>query len=143
MDLYSRFLLQFLYRPPERLGRVETFTLRDPATRYIRLRKLLRCGPPIQEARFRRLTEVRDLVRGPPGLTERWPPQPWPFGIAESLSSVSKTLAHVPCAHRIVRWPASSRRLARVVRGAKWSTTEGRRPCRDVSGLVDGLPRSG
>ena len=55
MDLYSRFLLQFLYALQNVFGRVETFTF---ATRLTRVSDLLR-GPSYKGA-LRRLTEVRD-----------------------------------------------------------------------------------
>jgi len=59
MDLYSRFLLQFLYALQNVFGRVETFTF---ATRLTRVSDLLR-GPSYRSA-LRRLTEVRDFSGG-------------------------------------------------------------------------------
>src|SRR6266481_4317019 len=59
MDLYSRFLLQFLYALQNVFGRVETFTF---ATRLTRVSELLR-GPSYKSA-LRRLTEVRDWSGG-------------------------------------------------------------------------------
>src|SRR5262245_659519 len=59
MDLYSRFLLQFLYALQNVFGRVETFTF---ATRLTRVTDLLR-GPSYKQA-LRRLTEVRDWSGG-------------------------------------------------------------------------------
>jgi uncharacterized protein len=59
MDLYSRFLLQFLYALQNVFGRVETFTF---ATRLTRVSDLLR-GPSYRRA-LRRLTEVRDWSGG-------------------------------------------------------------------------------
>ncbi len=59
MDLYSRFLLQFLYALQNVFGRVETFTF---STRLTRVSDLLR-GPSYKRA-LRRLTEVRDWSGG-------------------------------------------------------------------------------
>src|SRR5436309_14929603 len=59
MDLYSRFLLQFLYALQNVFGRVETFTF---ATRLTRVTELLK-GPSYRRA-LRRLTEVRDWSGG-------------------------------------------------------------------------------
>jgi uncharacterized protein with von Willebrand factor type A (vWA) domain len=59
MDLYSRFLLQFLYALQNVFGRVETFTF---ATRLTRVSDLLR-GPSYKGA-LRRLSEVRDWSGG-------------------------------------------------------------------------------
>ena len=59
MDLYSRFLLQFLYALQNVFGRVETFTF---TTRLTRVTDLLR-GPTYKGA-LRRLTEVRDWSGG-------------------------------------------------------------------------------
>ena len=59
MDLYSRFLLQFLYALQNVFGRVETFTF---ATRLTRVSDLLR-GPSYKRA-LKRLTEVRDWSGG-------------------------------------------------------------------------------
>src|SRR5678810_89371 len=59
MDLYSRFLLQFLYALQNVFGRVETFTF---ATRLTRVTEQLK-GPSYQHA-LRRLTEVRDFSGG-------------------------------------------------------------------------------
>lgn len=59
MDLYSRFLLQFLYALQNVFGRVETFTF---ATRLTRVTEALK-GPSYRHA-LRRLTEVRDFSGG-------------------------------------------------------------------------------
>src|SRR5262250_2418808 len=59
MDLYSRFLLQFLYALQNVFGRVETFTF---ATRLTRVTDLLK-GPSYRTA-LRRLTDVRDFSGG-------------------------------------------------------------------------------
>lgn len=59
MDLYSRFLLQFLYALQNVFGRVETFTF---ATRLTRITEALK-GPSYRHA-LRRLTEVRDFSGG-------------------------------------------------------------------------------
>jgi uncharacterized protein len=59
MDLYSRFLLQFLYALQNVFGRVETFTF---ATRLTRVSELLR-GPSYQIA-LKSLTGVRDWSGG-------------------------------------------------------------------------------
>ncbi len=59
MDLYSRFLLQFLYALQNVFGRVETFTF---ATRLTRVTELLK-GPSYRLA-LRRLTDVRDFSGG-------------------------------------------------------------------------------
>jgi uncharacterized protein with von Willebrand factor type A (vWA) domain len=59
MDLYSRFLLQFLYALQNVFGRVETFTF---ATRLTRVTEQLK-GPSYQLA-LRRLSDVRDFSGG-------------------------------------------------------------------------------
>jgi uncharacterized protein with von Willebrand factor type A (vWA) domain len=59
MDLYSRFLLQFLYALQNVFGRVETFTF---ATRLTRVTEELK-GPSYQVA-LKRLTAVRDFSGG-------------------------------------------------------------------------------
>ncbi len=59
MDLYSRFLLQFLYALQNVFGRVETFTF---ATRLTRVTEQLK-GSSYQLA-LRRLTDVRDFSGG-------------------------------------------------------------------------------
>jgi uncharacterized protein with von Willebrand factor type A (vWA) domain len=59
MDLYSRFLVQFLYALQNVFGRVETFTF---ATRLTRVSDLLR-GPSYKAA-LGRLTEVSDWSGG-------------------------------------------------------------------------------
>ncbi len=59
MDLYSRFLLQFLYALQNVFGRVESFTF---ATRLTRVSDLLR-GSSYKSA-LRRLTAVRDWSGG-------------------------------------------------------------------------------
>jgi hypothetical protein len=59
MDLYSRFLLLFLYALQNVFGRVETFTF---ATRLTRVTEYLK-GPSYKLA-LKRLTEVRDFSGG-------------------------------------------------------------------------------
>lgn len=59
MDLYSRFLLQFLYALQNVFGRVETFTF---ATRLTRVTELLR-GPSYRKA-LARLRDVSDWSGG-------------------------------------------------------------------------------
>ena len=59
MDLYSRFLLQFLYALQNVFGRVETFTF---ATRLTRVTDILK-GPSYRLA-LKRLTDVRDFSGG-------------------------------------------------------------------------------
>src|SRR5439155_866525 len=59
MDLYSRFLLQYLYALQNVFGRVETFTF---ATRLTRVTEHLR-GRPYRQV-LRRLTDVRDWSGG-------------------------------------------------------------------------------
>ncbi len=59
MDLYSRFLLQFLYALQNVFGRVETFTF---STRLTRVTDHLK-GRPYRQV-LRRLTEVRDWSGG-------------------------------------------------------------------------------
>jgi uncharacterized protein len=59
MDLYSRFLLQFLFALQNVFGRVETFTF---ATRLTRVTHHLK-GASYRQA-LRRLTEVRDFSGG-------------------------------------------------------------------------------
>jgi uncharacterized protein with von Willebrand factor type A (vWA) domain len=59
MDLYSRFLLQFLFALQHVFGRVETFTF---ATRLTRVTEHLRARSYRQM--LRRLTEVRDWSGG-------------------------------------------------------------------------------
>jgi len=59
MDLYSRFLLQFLYALQNVFGRVETFTF---ATRLTRVTELLK-GRSYRAA-LRRLADVRDFSGG-------------------------------------------------------------------------------
>jgi uncharacterized protein with von Willebrand factor type A (vWA) domain len=59
MDLYSRFLLQFLYALQNVFGRVETFTF---ATRLTRVTEHLRWKP--YRSVLRGLTEVRDWSGG-------------------------------------------------------------------------------
>src|SRR6266849_6017866 len=59
MDLYSRFLLQFLYALQNVFGRVETFTF---STRLTRVTEYLR-GRSYRQV-LRRLTEVRDWSGG-------------------------------------------------------------------------------
>ena len=59
MDLYSRFLLQFLYALQNVFGRVETFTF---ATRLTRVTDILK-GPSYRLA-LKRLTDVKDFSGG-------------------------------------------------------------------------------
>jgi hypothetical protein len=59
MDLYSRFLLQFLYALQNVFGRVETFTF---ATRLTRITEQLK-GPSYRLA-LQRLTQVKDWSGG-------------------------------------------------------------------------------
>jgi uncharacterized protein with von Willebrand factor type A (vWA) domain len=59
MDLYSRFLLQFLYALQNVFGRVETFTF---ATRLTRISDLLRTSS--YKGALRRLSTVRDWSGG-------------------------------------------------------------------------------
>jgi uncharacterized protein with von Willebrand factor type A (vWA) domain len=59
MDLYSRFLLQFLYALQNVFGRVETFTF---STRLTRVTEHLK-GRPYRQV-LRRLSEVRDWSGG-------------------------------------------------------------------------------
>jgi uncharacterized protein len=59
MDLYSRFLLQFLYALQNVFGRVETFTF---ATRLTRITEHLR-GRPYRQV-LKRLTDVQDWSGG-------------------------------------------------------------------------------
>src|SRR4029450_13536590 len=59
MDLWSRFLLQFLYALQNVFGRVETFTF---ATRLTRVTEALK-GASYKMA-FKRLADVRDFSGG-------------------------------------------------------------------------------
>jgi uncharacterized protein with von Willebrand factor type A (vWA) domain len=83
MDLYSRFLLQFLYALQNVFGRVETFTF---ATRLTRVTEQLK-GPSYQSA-LRRLTEVRDFSGG--------------TRIGESIQEFNRTWGHMVNRHTIV-----------------------------------------
>jgi uncharacterized protein with von Willebrand factor type A (vWA) domain len=83
MDLYSRFLLQFLYALQNVFGRVETFTF---ATRLTRVTEQLK-GPSYQLA-LKRLTEVRDFSGG--------------TRIGESLAEFNRTWRHLVNRHTIV-----------------------------------------
>ena len=83
MDLYSRFLLQFLYALQNVFGRVETFTF---ATRLTRVTELLK-GPSYRTA-LRRLTDVRDFSGG--------------TRIGESLQEFNRTWRHLVDRHTIV-----------------------------------------
>jgi len=83
MDLYSRFLLQFLYALQNVFGRVETFTF---ATRLTRVTEQLK-GPSYQLA-LRRLTEVRDFSGG--------------TRIGESLAEFNRTWGRLVNRHTIV-----------------------------------------
>jgi hypothetical protein len=76
MDLYSRFLLQFVYALQNVFGRVETFTF---ATRLTRVTDLLK-GPSYRQA-LRRLTAVRDFSGG--------------TRIGESLAEFTRAWAHL------------------------------------------------
>jgi len=83
MDLYSRFLLQFLFALQNVFGRVETFTF---ATRLTRVTEQLK-GPSYQLA-LRRLTEVRDFSGG--------------TRIGESLAEFNRSWGHLVNRHTIV-----------------------------------------
>lgn len=83
MDLYSRFLLQFLYALQNVFGRVETFTF---ATRLTRVTELLK-GPSYRTA-LRRLTDVRDFSGG--------------TRIGESLQEFNRSWRHLVDRHTIV-----------------------------------------
>jgi uncharacterized protein len=83
MDLYSRFLLLFLYALQNVFGRVETFTF---ATRLTRVTDYLK-GPSYRLA-LKRLTEVRDFSGG--------------TRIGESLQEFNRTWRHLVDRHTIV-----------------------------------------
>ena len=83
MDLYSRFLLQFLYALQNVFGRVETFTF---ATRLTRVTELLK-GPSYRTA-LRRLADVRDFSGG--------------TRIGESLQEFNRSWRHLVDRHTIV-----------------------------------------
>jgi uncharacterized protein with von Willebrand factor type A (vWA) domain len=83
MDLYSRFLLQFLYALQNVFGRVETFMF---ATRLTRVTEHLK-GPSYRLA-LRRLTSVRDFSGG--------------TRIGESLGEFNRSWGHVVDRHTIV-----------------------------------------
>ncbi len=83
MDLYSRFLLQFLYALQNVFGRVETFTF---ATRLTRVTEHLK-GPSYRSA-LRRLTEVRDFSGG--------------TRIGESVQEFNRDWRHLVDRHTIV-----------------------------------------
>jgi uncharacterized protein with von Willebrand factor type A (vWA) domain len=83
MDLYSRFLLQFLYALQNVFGRVETFTF---ATRLTRVTEQLK-GPSYQLA-LKRLAEVRDFSGG--------------TRIGESLQEFNAQWGHLVDRHTIV-----------------------------------------
>jgi uncharacterized protein len=83
MDLYSRFLLQFLYALQNVFGRVETFTF---ATRLTRVTELLK-GPSYRLA-LGRLTGVRDFSGG--------------TRIGESLHEFNRSWSHLVDRHSIV-----------------------------------------
>jgi uncharacterized protein with von Willebrand factor type A (vWA) domain len=83
MDLYSRFLLQFLYALQNVFGRVETFTF---ATRLTRVTDLLK-GRSYRLA-LRRLSDVRDFSGG--------------TRIGESLQEFNRTWRHLLDRHTIV-----------------------------------------
>ncbi len=83
MDLYSRFLLQFLYALQNVFGRVETFTF---ATRLTRVTEYLK-GSSYRTA-LRRLGEVRDFSGG--------------TRIGESLQEFNRSWRHLVDRHTIV-----------------------------------------
>ena len=83
MDLYSRFLLQFLFALQNVFGRVETFTF---ATRLTRVTEELK-GPSYQAA-LRKLTAVRDFSGG--------------TRIGESLQEFNRSWGHLVDRHTIV-----------------------------------------
>jgi uncharacterized protein with von Willebrand factor type A (vWA) domain len=83
MDLYSRFLLQFLYALQNVFGRVETFTF---ATRLTRVTELLK-GPSYRLA-LGRLAGVRDFSGG--------------TRIGESLQEFNRSWSHLVDRHSIV-----------------------------------------
>jgi len=83
MDLYSRFLLQFLYALQNVFGRVETFTF---ATRLTRVTELLK-GRSYKLA-LRHLTDVRDFSGG--------------TRIGESLAEFNRNWRHLVDRHTIV-----------------------------------------
>ena len=83
MDLYSRFLLQFLYALQNVFGRVETFTF---ATRLTRVTEYLK-GRSYRLA-LRRLGEVRDFSGG--------------TRIGESLQEFNRSWRHLVDRHTIV-----------------------------------------
>jgi len=83
MDLYSRFLLQFLYALQNVFGRVETFTF---ATRLTRVTEHLK-GPSYRTA-LKRLTEVRDFSGG--------------TRIGDSILEFNRGWAHLVDRHTIV-----------------------------------------
>ncbi len=83
MDLYSRFLLQFLYALQNVFGRVETFTF---ATRLTRVTEHLK-GPSYRLA-LGRLADVRDFSGG--------------TRIGESLHEFNRSWSHLVDRHTIV-----------------------------------------
>jgi hypothetical protein len=83
MDLYSRFLLQFLYALQNVFGRVETFTF---STRLTRVTEHLK-GASYRQA-LARLTEVRDFSGG--------------TRIGESLQEFNARWGHLVDRHTIV-----------------------------------------
>ena len=83
MDLYSRFLLQFLYALQNVFGRVETFTF---STRLTRVTEHLK-GASYRQA-LAKLTEVRDFSGGTP--------------IGESLQEFNARWGHLVDRHTIV-----------------------------------------
>lgn len=83
MDLYSRFLLQFLYALQNVFGRVETFTF---ATRLTRVTEWLK-GRPYRLA-LRQLADVRDFSGG--------------TRIGESLAEFNRRWRHLVDRHTIV-----------------------------------------
>jgi len=83
MDLYSRFLLQFLYALQNVFGRVETFTF---ATRLTRVTELLK-GRSYRAA-LRRLADVRDFSGG--------------TRIGDSIAEFNRSWRHLVDRHTIV-----------------------------------------
>jgi len=83
MDLYSRFLLQFLFALQNAFGRVETFTF---ATRLTRVTELLK-GASYRQA-LHRLAEVRDFSGG--------------TRIGESLAEFNRAFGHLVTRRTIV-----------------------------------------
>ncbi len=83
MDLYSRFLMQFLYALQNVFGKVETFTF---ATRLTRVTELLKSAS--YRVALRRLTDVRGFSGG--------------TRIGESLQEFNRNWSHLVDRHTIV-----------------------------------------